>query len=147
MPSTESKLIHAGADKVVMPTHIGAEWIARMILYPAKSRQDGASAGHGALKRGLEEFGLALESVTIPKGGAMAGVTVGEAERRGNGGYFIVQIDRPGGQCFEHPDENLRIEPDDTVLLVMRGSKIAAGAIFAAPRQAARDGRGRLIEG
>lgn len=32
-PTTESKLRHAGADKVVMPTHIGAERIAEMILF------------------------------------------------------------------------------------------------------------------
>ena len=144
MPSTESKLIHAGADKVVLPTHIGAEWIARMILYPTKRRSGHESPEMRDLKRGLDEFGLALEAVTIPKSGAMAGVTVGEAERRGNGGYFIVQIDRPGGQRFEHPDENLRIEAEDTVLLVMRGSKIAAGAIFAAPRQRVKVGRGGM---
>jgi voltage-gated potassium channel len=34
VPTTEKKLRHAGADKVVLPTHIGAERIAEMILYP-----------------------------------------------------------------------------------------------------------------
>jgi voltage-gated potassium channel len=33
IPSTESKLLQAGANKVVLPTHIGAERIAEMILY------------------------------------------------------------------------------------------------------------------
>ncbi len=33
LPSTESKLLQAGANKVVLPTHIGAERIAEMILY------------------------------------------------------------------------------------------------------------------
>lgn len=117
-----------------------------MILYPTKARLGKESPEMNALKRGLDEFGLAIEAVTIPQGGAMTGVTVGEAERRGNGGFFIVQVDRSGGQCFEHPDENLRIEADDTVLLVMRGSKIAAGAIFAAPRQPVRVGRGMITE-
>ena len=37
-PTTENKLIHAGADKVVMPTHIGAEHIAEQILYPHTDR-------------------------------------------------------------------------------------------------------------
>ena len=31
-PSTERKLTHAGADKVILPTHIGAERIAELIL-------------------------------------------------------------------------------------------------------------------
>ena len=34
LPSTESKLVQAGANRVVLPTHIGAERIAEMILYP-----------------------------------------------------------------------------------------------------------------
>ena len=146
LPSTERKLIHAGADKVVLPTHIGAEWIARMILYPKRTRLESETPEMQALKRDLNEFGLALESVTVPKSGAMTGVTVGEAERRGNGAYFIAQIDRPGGPCFMHPDEDMRIEAGDTVVLVMRGSKIAAGAIFAAPRQPVRVGRTVITE-
>ncbi len=36
--STERKLIHAGANKVVLPTHIGAERIAEIILFPETSR-------------------------------------------------------------------------------------------------------------
>jgi voltage-gated potassium channel len=38
VPSTESKLFQAGADKVVLPTHIGAERIAEMILFPETAR-------------------------------------------------------------------------------------------------------------
>jgi voltage-gated potassium channel len=34
VPSTESKLRQAGANHVVLPTHISAERIARMVLYP-----------------------------------------------------------------------------------------------------------------
>ncbi len=36
--STERKLLHAGANKVVLPTHIGAERIAEIILFPETSR-------------------------------------------------------------------------------------------------------------
>ncbi len=36
--STEQKLLHAGANKVVLPTHIGAERIAEMLLFPETSR-------------------------------------------------------------------------------------------------------------
>jgi voltage-gated potassium channel len=142
MPTTESKLIHAGADKVVLPTHIGAERIAEMILYPTTARFLGESPQVRDLKRGLHEYGLEIEAVTVPKGGGMAGVTVAEAERRGNGGYFIVQIDRPGGQSFIHPGEDVKIEAEDTVVLVVRGSKVSAGTAFTAPAQKVRIGRG-----
>ncbi len=38
LETTERKLLHAGATKVVLPTHIGAERIANMILFPETSR-------------------------------------------------------------------------------------------------------------
>ncbi|MDB5686660.1 MAG: potassium channel protein [Rhizorhabdus sp.] len=129
-PTTERKLFHAGADKVVMPTHIGAERIAEMILYPSTSRFVDASEQMRDMKRGLHEFGLELEAVTVAPKGAMTGETVGEAERRGRGAFFIVQIDRAGGQTILHPGEDVRIEAGDSVILVVRGSRVSAGAIF-----------------
>jgi len=141
-PSTEGKLIHAGADKVVLPTHIGAERIAEMILYPTTARFLGESPQVRDLKRGLHEFGLEVEAVTVPEKSALAGVTVGEAERRGNGAYFLVQIDRPNGQSFVHPAEDVKIEVGDTVVLVLRGSRVSAGSIFTQRRSPQRTGRG-----
>jgi voltage-gated potassium channel len=140
-PTTEGKLIHAGADKVVMPTHIGAERIAEMILYPTTARFLGESPQVRDLKRGLHEFGLELEAVTVPQGSVLTGATVGEAERRGSGSFFVVQIDRAGGQSFVHPSEDVRIEAGDTVVLVLRNSRVSGGAVFMAPRQPLRSGR------
>lgn len=140
-PTTESKLFHAGADKVVLPTHIGAERIAEMILYPSTSRLVDDSAQLRDMKRGLHEFGLELEVVTAAANGAMTGVTVGEAELAARGAFFIVQIDRANGQSIVHPGEDVRIEAGDNVLLVVRGSRVSAGAIFSAPKRPIRTGR------
>lgn len=142
VPTTEGKLIHAGADKVVMPTHIGAERIAEMIIYPTTARMLGESEQMRDLKRGLHEFGLELEAVTVPRNGALTGSTVGVAERRGNGSFFIVQIDRAEGQCFVHPGEDVRIEAGDTVVLVLRNSRVSGGAVFTEIKQPIRVGRG-----
>jgi voltage-gated potassium channel len=140
-PTTEGKLIHAGADKVVLPTHIGAERIAEMIVYPTTARFLGEAPQVRDLKRGLHEFGLEIEAVTVPEKSALAGATVGEAERRANGAFFLVQIDRPNGQSFLHPSEDTRIEPGDTVVLVLRGSRMTAGSIFSEPKQPFKMGR------
>ncbi len=141
VPTTEKKLLHAGADKVVMPTHIGAERIAEMILYPATERFVDASPRLKTMKRDLHEFGLELEGVTAVADGALTGATVGEAERRGQGAFFVVQIDRAGGQSIPHPADDLRIEAGDNVVIVVRGSRVSAGAIFSAPRGRVRVGR------
>lgn len=141
-PTTEGKLIHAGADKVVLPTHIGAERIAEMIVYPTTSRFLGEAPQVRDLKRGLHEFGLEIEAVTVPEESALAGATVGEAERRACGAFFLVQIDRPNGQSYVHPAEDTRIEAGDTVVLVLRGTRMTAGSIFTEPRQPFKMGRG-----
>ena len=143
-PSTESKLFHAGADKVVLPTHIGAERITELILFPATESMLGDIREVGSIKRNLNDFGLDLEVVTAGDRGALTGLTVGEAERRGNGAFFIVQIDRVGGQSIQHPGQDVRIEPGDLILLVVRGSRLSAGAIFNAPQ---RPRHGRLFIG
>jgi voltage-gated potassium channel len=140
-PTTESKLLHAGADKVVLPTHIGAERIAEMILYPATAGYVAGSAEMGEMKRGLHEFGLELEIVNATENGALTGHTVGEAERRGHGAFFVVQLDHANGKSIMHPGEEVRIESGDQILLVVRGSRVSAGAIFSAPAQRQRTGR------
>lgn len=141
-PSTEGKLIHAGADKVVLPTHIGAERITELILYPSTASVVDDSERLLAMRRALREFGLEIEVVSCNATGALTGATVGEAERRGDGAFFVIQIERPNGPSIRHPGENVRIEADDKLVLVMRGSRVAAGGIFAMPKEPMRVGRG-----
>ncbi|MXO58226.1 potassium channel protein [Altererythrobacter salegens] len=143
-PTTENKLIHAGASKVVMPTHIGAEHIAEQILYPHTDRLLDGSPRLQELRRNLEEFGLEIEVATAAPGGALTGRTVAEAETRGGGAFFVVQIDRPNGAVFPHPPGDFTIETADRVVLVLRGDKVAAGTIFAAPAEPVRVGRNRI---
>ncbi len=135
VPSTESKLLHAGADKVVLPTHIGAERIAEMILYPYTSRFIIQSEKTAEAKRSLREYGLELEAVQIPKDGELVGATVGEAERRCDGSCFVIQIDRLNGPSLTHPASDEKIEAGDTVVLVLRGNHVSAGKVFTACRK------------
>lgn len=142
VPATERKLIHAGADKVVLPMHIGAERIAEMIIYPTTAQSLDESTSLRELKRGLHDIGLELEALTVPANSALAGASVGDIERQGKGGFFIVQVERPGSPIFSRPGRHFVIDAGDTVILVMRGNNVAAGAIFNAPRQPVRIGRG-----
>jgi trk system potassium uptake protein TrkA/voltage-gated potassium channel len=136
-PTTENKLFHAGADKVVMPTHIGAERIVEMILYPATGQLEDI----GTVRRNLHDFGLDIEMVEMGADSALTGETVGEAERRGNGAFFVVQIDRANGQSIQHPGEDVTLEQGDKVMLVVRGSRLSAGAVFSAVKAPVRHGR------
>ncbi len=136
--STENKLLHAGASRVVLPTHIGAERIASMILYPATDLLATAAPELQAMMRNLREFGLELEMVEVNATSAMVGKTVGMAESEGNGAYFIVQIDRSSGQSVRQPEEDVEIEAGDRIALVVRNNRLSAGALFMKPRRGGR---------
>lgn len=144
-PSTENKLYQAGATRVVLPTHIGAERITELILFPATESVLDNLPQVGAIKRNLGELGLDLEVVTAGAGGALTGRTVAEAEAAGKGAFFIVQIDRESGPSIPHPGDDVRIEPGDLIMLVVRGSRLSAAAVFNAPR--ARERHGRMFVG
>ena len=128
-PSTERKLIQAGADRIVMPTHIGAERIAEMILYPklaeylrsAQSKVMGTSEGLGSL-------GLALGVITAPSTFAARQVTVGDFERRG-GGLLVVRIDRADGGVLESPKSDIIIRAGDGVTVVSKIGQLGLSAI------------------
>jgi len=143
-PSTENKLIHAGANKVVLPAHIGAERIAEMILFPETANFLRETAGMREIKRSLSDFGLEVEAVRVAPDGALTGLTVGDAERESQGAFFIVQIDKAGGQSLQHPTPETLIEADDRVVLVARAGHVGASVKFSAPRSPVRVGRGMV---
>jgi Trk K+ transport system NAD-binding subunit len=135
--STERKLIHAGANKVVLPTHIGAERIAEIILFPETARFVRESDQMRELERTLRNLGLAIEVVVVPEHGALTGLTIADIEARVGGTFFIVQINRRNGDNITAPDKTVRIEAGDGVVAVGRSSQ-AINAMFAAPRRSAR---------
>ncbi|MBI1203553.1 MAG: potassium channel protein [Rhodopseudomonas sp.] len=138
--STERKLLHAGANKVVLPTHIGAERIADLILFPETARFVRESERMQELDRTLRHLGLAIEVVVVPDKGAMTQLTVAEIEARAHGAFFIVQLNRRDGEAITEPDKNLRVEAGDGVVLVGRSGE-AISAMFAAPPEKVRAGR------
>jgi len=138
--STERKLVHAGANKVVLPTHIGAERIAEMLLFPETSRFIHESGSMRDLERQLRSLGLVIEVVVAPEQGALTDLSIEEIESRTNSAFFIVQINRRDGDAITSPDKATRIEAGDGVVVVGRSAQ-AINAMFGAPRQTGRSGR------
>ena len=119
-PSTERKLLQAGANRVVLPTHIGAERIAEMILFPGTARFIRGSEQMVEFARVLRTLGLDLDVVTAAPGSPAAGRTIEWLEREANGAFFVVQIDRPGAEAMPHPERSLSIEAGDGLVLIGR---------------------------
>jgi voltage-gated potassium channel len=139
-PSTENKLLQAGANQVVLPAHIGAERIAEMVLFPETTRFVRDSPRMRELEKTLRDLGLEMDVVTNAEGTAFVDRTVGELEMRGKGAFFVIQVNRAGGEVIARPPADLRIGAGDSLVVVGRdGAQVHA--IFNAPAERARAGR------
>jgi Trk K+ transport system NAD-binding subunit len=116
-PSTERKLIAAGADKVILPTHIGAERIAELILHPKTAEL--VRGGSRTLERALRDFGLEVEVVSASQHNGVAGLTVGEVERRAQGAFLVARVER-GDDAMRAPAPETVIKAGDGLVLVGR---------------------------
>jgi voltage-gated potassium channel len=127
-PSTEGKLLQAGANRVVLPAHIGAERMAEMLLFPNAVTPPGARAMEHELRR----LGLTLEVLVVEPGSSWVGLTVQEIEQRAEAGFLIIELERAVTQRSERPREDTRVEPGDGVVVIGRSIRGALQG-FAAP--------------
>ena len=138
-PSTETKLIQAGADKVVLPTHIGAERIAELVLFPDTARLIGGSERMREVEKTLRDLGMDIEVVIAGEDTALPGLTIAEIEARVRGAGFIVQLHRRDGEPVSRPPGDLRVDVGDG--LVMVGREGSLNALRATSNARARAGR------
>jgi Trk K+ transport system NAD-binding subunit len=122
-PSTKSKLLQAGANAVVEPTHIGAERIAQLILYPRTSSFTDGSDRMRTLGIGLRTLGLELEVMAVAADSPLAGATIEAVEHEAIGSLFVVAINRKNGETLTRPDPSTRIESGDGVVVITRSGR------------------------
>jgi voltage-gated potassium channel Kch len=119
--STEKKLLNAGANRVILPAHIGAERIAEMILYPETGDLVRGAADRALnVEKSLQLLGLRVETVVAEPDDAITGRTIEEIERKGDGSFLIVRINHSDGRTVNRPAGNLRVEAGDGVVAVGR---------------------------
>jgi voltage-gated potassium channel Kch len=134
LASTENKLLHAGADKVVLPTHIGAERIAELLLHEDSARFiEGLERSHG-FQRVLHSFGMELEVVTAAPHSPAVKMTVAAIERQAKGAFFIVQINRRDGDTHTAPPPTAVVGEGDGVVLIGRPNRSALLTSLFEPR-------------
>ncbi len=124
-PSTENKLLQAGADRVVLPTYIGAERIAEIILYPGADRILENSAHTESFARDLRTLGLELEVVSVEAGSPGVGRNVAALEQMAEGAFLIVGLNRRDGESVSRPGGGEIIQAGDGVVLVGRPGRAA----------------------
>ena len=116
--STERKLLQAGANRVVMPTHIGAERIAEIILFPRLSER--VRAPEREASASLRQLGLELEVVIAEDGAAFCGRTVAEIEQAAAHGFLVLAVQAPDGPATDGPPPHTIVAPGSGVTVVVR---------------------------
>jgi voltage-gated potassium channel len=134
--STEGKLIQAGADRVVLPTRIGAERMAELLLYQNVAKVlSGIKAGDlDRLGRDLRRLGLEIEVVAAETGSQSVGATIGALEATAAGAFLVVALERQNGEILLQPSANIAIEEGDGVAIVGRpGRAQTVVSVFTRP--------------
>lgn len=126
LPTTESKLLHAGADHVVLPAHIGAERIAEMILYPQTANMLRSAERMQGFGHNLHALGLDLTVVAVAESSKFAQHTVEEIEHQSDGAFLIVAINRGDGSTITRPTADTRVAPGDGVVIIERSGRVSA---------------------
>ena len=119
--STERKMRHAGADRIILPAYAAAERIAHMILHPGGEALQ--SDDHlGEVARGVGQLGLVMERATVAADSVAAGLDVDAVERRAEGSMFIIQVERDHQPPLRQPPRDFVLQPGDSILVVARES-------------------------
>lgn len=118
-PSTETKLLQAGANEVVLPAYIGAERVAEIILYPTTASLLRHTERMRALGQDLGKLGLNIETIVIDDNSRYVWRTLAEIESQGDRSALIVAISHGEGNT-EAPKPALRLMPGDSITILRR---------------------------
>jgi voltage-gated potassium channel len=114
----KSKLVRAGADRVLSPYQIGGLQLAQTALRPAV-------VDFVQLATSSENLELNMEQVKIGDGSALAGKSLIEANVRQRFGAIVVAIQRAGGGGMEfNPAPESIMHPDDFLVVLGRAMSL-----------------------
>mgnify|MGYP000061755935 CR=1 FL=1 len=106
---TQTKLLRAGADRVVLPYRIGGQKMAQTIVRPAVTDFLELTVSDKAIE-------LKIEELPVQPGSRLDGVTLVDSGIRQDHNVMIVAIRKKDGRMMFNPSSQTRIEGDDTLI-------------------------------
>ncbi len=122
--SSESKLVRAGADRVVNPQQLGGDRMASFVTQPHVVDFIDVVMHDGSLKFRLEELTLSADSPLVGK-------TLRSAHLRDRTGALVLAIRRPDGRFVTNPSPEDSIEPGDVLITIGTAEQLEALVVFA----------------
>jgi voltage-gated potassium channel len=122
--SSESKLVRAGADRVVNPQQLGGDRMASFVTQPHVVDFIDVVMHDGSLKFRLEELTLSAASPLVGK-------TLRSAHLRDRTGALVLAIRRPDGRFVTNPSPEDSMESGDVLISIGTAEQLEALAVFA----------------
>ena len=111
-PSTEKKLLQAGADLVVLPAATGALRMAAMITRPSTVELVEVVTGRDIAAD------VEVDELTLTHDSPLVGRTVGELHIRSRHGLLIVGVRHSDERLIFAPGADLLFQPNDRVIVM-----------------------------
>jgi voltage-gated potassium channel len=108
-PNTEKKLRQAGANRIVLPSTIGAQQMVRMITRPSTADLIDLIAQQGNLD-------LELDEIHIPQNARLVGVTVRDSEAHQEHHLLMLAVKQVNGKMIFHPDPDYVFQTGDIII-------------------------------
>ncbi len=115
-PKAETKMVQAGADRVISPYEIGARRMALAILQPTVTEFLDLAVHSSKLD-------LTIEQIEIQYGSILTGSTIKEAALRQNYGVTILAVQDPERDLILSPGPDLKLK--EGLIMVALGSSKA----------------------
>ncbi len=122
--SSESKLVRAGADRVVNPQQLGGDRMASFVVQPHVVDFIDVVMHDGSLKFRLEELTVSAHSPLVSQ-------TLRSAHLRDRTGALVLAIRRPDGRFLTNPSPEDLIESGDVLISIGTGEQLQALDEFA----------------
>lgn len=116
--TSERKLLQAGANRIVMPSTIGAQQIGRMITRPHTADLLELFAEQGDLN-------IQIDEVSLPAGHPLTGHSIRESDVHRTFGILVLAVKRPSGELIVGAGADYRLAGDDVLIVFARTSDIA----------------------
>lgn len=117
-PRTEKKLLGCGANRVVLPTAIGATKVAQLIIRPTAENflEQLTSAGNTNEELGL--IGLQFDELEVTSGSPLVNRSLNNIEVRSNHGFLIIGIRHTDGSTVLNPPSDTTLLEGDVVIVL-----------------------------
>jgi voltage-gated potassium channel len=116
---SETKLLRAGADKVISPYFIGAHRMAQLVVRPTVVDFLDLAV-HGG------ELGLRLEELRVSKHSSLVGKRLMDSGLRKEYDLIVVAIKREAGEMHFNPTPQTLILPEDILIVLGEHEHITA---------------------